>query len=338
VPVVRDGTGIEIEARFLIDARGRRGGNRIQAGPRTVALSARWTGACLEPGEMRIAAHPEGWCWAASRAAGSAEVTVFLDTQACVGLGAAKLQHRYLAMLAGTALFAALLRNGAPGPLSVSDATSSRADQPASAWRLAAGDAALTIDPLSSHGVVVGCRAAIQAAAVIHTILSGDDPAPAVAFYAGRLAAVASQHALSAGALYGEHDAWRDHPFWRKRIGSAEQPVRATARPSRCAGRDVPLRLSPAARTIRIPALVGDKVELCDAIAHPTLSEPIVRLGRYDVPALLARLESGRPASVLVAGLEEICSPAEAQALLDWLTQAGILEPHVRGDCCPASA
>jgi flavin-dependent dehydrogenase len=338
VPVVRDGTANEIKARFLIDARGRRGGKRIHAGPRTVALSALWTGAGLEPGEMRIAAHPDGWCWAASRSAGPAEITVFLDTHACAGLGRAKLQQRYLAMLAGTTLFAGVLRNGTPGPLSVSDATPSTADQPASAWHLASGDAALTIDPLSSHGVIVGCRAAIQAAAVIHTILSGDNPAPALAFYAGRLAAVGSQHALSAGALYGDHDAWRDHPFWRTRIGSADRPILATAPPSLRAVRDVPLRLSPAARTIRIPALIGDKVELCDAIAHPNLSEPIVRLGRYDVPALLARMESGRLASVLVAGLGEICSPAEAHALLDWLTHTGILEPHANADCRPASA
>ena len=90
---------------------------------------------------------------------------------------------------------------------------------------------------------------------------------------------------------------------------------------------DVPLRLSPAARSLRIPALIGDKVELCDAIAHPNLSEPIVRLGRHDAAALMARLKGHHRPSVLVAGLEEICSSAEAQALLDWLTQAGILEP-----------
>ena len=328
VPVVRDGTALEIRARFLVDARGRRGGQRLQAGPHTVALSAGWVGARLEPGEMRIAAHPEGWCWAAARSSGPAEVTVFLDTHACAGLGAAKLRHRYLDMLAATPLFAAFLRDGLPGPLSVFDTTPARTDQPASARRLVVGDAALTIDPISSHGVTIACRAAIQAAAVIHTILSGDDPAPALAFYVGRLAAVASQHSLSASAFYGDHDSWRDRPFWRNRIEATNQPVRpVAASPRRLAVPDVPLRLSPATHTIRVPALIGDKVELCDAIAHPNLSEPIVRLGRHDAAALVGRLRGGQRPSVLVAGLEEICSSAEAEALLDWLTQAGILEP-----------
>jgi flavin-dependent dehydrogenase len=337
VPVIRGGTAIEIKARFLVDARGRRGGERIHAGPRTVALSARWTAVGLGPGEMRIAAHPEGWCWSAARSAGAAEVTVFLDTRACAGLGGAKLRQRYLAMLAETTLFSELLMGATPGPLSVSDATPSRAPQPASARHLAVGEAALTIDPLSSHGVIVGCRGAIQAAAVIHTILSRGDPAPALDFYAGRLAAVGSQHASSAGALYGEHEVWRDQPFWRSRMASADRPVRVAIPPAISAVPGVPLRLSPAACAIRVPALIGDKIELCDAIAHPNLSEPIVRLGRHDVPALLAGLEPGRSASELVAGLGQICSPPEAQALMDWLTRAGILEPLDGADRRPAS-
>jgi flavin-dependent dehydrogenase len=166
-----------IVARFLVDARGRRSGlprRRRRLSPPTVALSGSCTGAFSKHAEMRVAAIENGWCWGAFLPDGNAEVSVFLDTGDCAGLGGSDRLRLYGAALRSSDFFAALAL--AATNIAVCDASAFVDEDPVSEHAIKVGDAAIALDPLSSQGVQAALRSAVQAAVVVHTILSVSAP------------------------------------------------------------------------------------------------------------------------------------------------------------------
>ena len=78
-----------------------------------------------------------------------------------------------------------------------------------------AGDAAYTLDPISSSGVECALRGGIQAAAAAHTVLLGGDGDLAHRFLWDRMVEVVAGHARWARDHYAS--AAMDGPFWKRR-------------------------------------------------------------------------------------------------------------------------
>jgi flavin-dependent dehydrogenase len=92
---------------------------------------------------------------------------------------------------------------------------------------LAVGDAAATMDPLSSQGILRALRGGIFASYAIEERIRGDAGA------LGRYAAfVASEHEAdrAAAALhYSRESRWAEAPFWSRRRGLTRVTARAAA-------------------------------------------------------------------------------------------------------------
>ena len=95
------------------------------------------------------------------------------------------------------------------GQLRVGTANSARLSHFAGPGWLAAGDAALSFDPLSSQGILTALFGGMQAAQAIHE--------GSVERYSERLAAVFEIYLRNRDLYYAEERRWPDEPFWRAR-------------------------------------------------------------------------------------------------------------------------
>jgi flavin-dependent dehydrogenase len=80
---------------------------------------------------------------------------------------------------------------------------------------LAAGDAALSFDPLSSQGLFHALYTGLAAAEAADRALSGDGSAPSG--YTARLAEIEAVYRRNLAAWYGLERRWPEQEFWRRR-------------------------------------------------------------------------------------------------------------------------
>ena len=205
----------QVQARMVADATGRRcvsGGTKQVSGPRSLALYAYWEGQHWKDACSRVEALDDAWIWAAPLGEGKSIVAVFTDPAS---------HGKYEDFVRQAKL---IPPGGLAGPVRVCDATPWRSETMAGSEFIRVGEAAFTIDPLSSQGVQTAIASALQAAVVVHTVLSRPEDAElAVSFYNARQKAAAVRHSIIAASLYAQVAAVRPTEFWRKRMECSQR-------------------------------------------------------------------------------------------------------------------
>ncbi len=98
-----------------------------------------------------------------------------------------------------------------------------------SSWLLV-GDAASTVDPISSQGIQKAITSALAAGVVVQTILTRPDQAEtAIEFYQDREETTYRLHVDSLARLYSREGRWSDQPFWKRRLSAEDSVPRETA-------------------------------------------------------------------------------------------------------------
>ncbi|HEX8213270.1 MAG TPA: tryptophan 7-halogenase [Longimicrobium sp.] len=222
---VRIDRGREAECAWMVDATGRSaavarrlGGARVRH-DRLVAFHARFRprdGADRD-GRTLVEAGADGW-WYTARLPAGERVAAFLADVDDPSARALRDPSRFQAALARTTHVCAALHGYAPASAPRgADAGSARLATPAGEGWIAAGDAALSFDPLSSHGILNALHTGTRAAAAVHARLSGDREA--VTSYAEHVAAIYAAYLGHLRAYYGSERRWADRPFWSRRHG-----------------------------------------------------------------------------------------------------------------------
>jgi flavin-dependent dehydrogenase len=235
--VEADGERTRVQAAYVVDCSGRTGvlarrGLRIAASdPRTIALAAVWRApggwALDDDSHTLVASYADGWAWSVPAAPGVRHFTVMVDP-ARTGLarGAAP-REIYLSELDKVDPFRPFLERGnlTEGPWGA-DASIYQAGRYAGPGWLLAGDAASTIDPLSSFGVKKALASGWLAAISTHTAIAR--PAmrdEALAFFDRRERAMYAHAQRQAARFAADVAARTAHPFWTSRT---EDPGPAT--------------------------------------------------------------------------------------------------------------
>lgn len=226
----RQGAGLELQlddgarlvAAFAIDASGRPatlatrlGATRTHLDALT-AVYARFRAGV--PGEVDtrvlVEAAPEGWWYTVRVPSGERVVALLCDHTP----GASSPRAAFLQRLAGAPFVAATLAARDYQPIEAprgADARTGRLSSVSGDRWLAVGDAAFSVDPLSSQGLADALLTADAAARAIVAARSGDaDALPAYGARVDRLYARYLEHRRAAYALEGR---WPDEPFWRRR-------------------------------------------------------------------------------------------------------------------------
>lgn len=226
--------------RFVIDATGRSGvlararGLRVyDEGPRTVALSASWTRSNPWPvpddTHTLIESYESGWAWSVPTSSRVRHFAVMVDPQRSGLVRGAPAREVYLAEIAKTVAFRALVAEGdcVDGP-SGWDASGYRATQYAGDGWLLAGDAGSFIDPLSSAGVKKALASGWLAAVAVHTSLTRPAMRPhALALFSRREQEIEQHFSRISRLFLAEAAPTHPHAFWLDRSESPDAPAGA---------------------------------------------------------------------------------------------------------------
>lgn len=254
-----------------------------------------------------------GWTWFQSPRVGSASVAVLLDPD-----GTAPLGERIRAVL-----------RACRGPAGVLSDRSVRHAVAATArcvvgddGTLRVGDAATTIDPLTSQGVEKAFAAADHAAAVVRTMLLQPSwRADLQQEHEHWERALWRAHDRRSRAFYAAETRFVDAPFWRARATSSASPMPAVD-DAAC------YVAAPDITAVAALRRIGSTFERCDGARRR--DEQLTHMGFVPIGPLLAAC--GRPASLRSAtalvGRDPRCfvlPPDAVRAALEELVRRGWL-------------
>ncbi|WP_437575173.1 NAD(P)/FAD-dependent oxidoreductase [Sorangium sp. So ce887] len=213
-----------IRARYVIDASGRaasfarsQGEARLIAWDQVALVAFARASRPIDEAFTLIEAVREGFWYSAPVPGGRFVLALFTD---------AALHHAPSARTAGGtgALLDASMHTrrrleahgatleGAPRFV---DASSARLATPYGPGWVAAGDAALTYDPISAHGLTLALRTGIDAARALVADARGD--ATALPAYGARLTRAFDDYRREALRVYRSEQRWPDAPYWHAR-------------------------------------------------------------------------------------------------------------------------
>jgi len=229
---VRLDDGQILEAQFLVEARGRQAplaADRLR-GPETVSLLNLWQGKPGAPASA-VESMDNGWAWMARLADGRCYWQITLNAEGLPGKAA--LAEYCAAQRRGSRLVAELFDSHALAPASVHarSSTAILAGECAGDDWLRVGDAAMAVDPLSGNGIFQSMSSALQAPAVINTLLRCPQRAAlARCFHQQRIEQLFLRFARIGRDFYAQEQARAAGPFWaRRRQWPDAQPVHGNA-------------------------------------------------------------------------------------------------------------
>jgi flavin-dependent dehydrogenase len=333
VPVESAEGDLLVQARFLVDAAGRYSNIRrtdAPSAPSTVALSGHWRETSLVPGPNRIEAGKMCWYWGAPRPDGAFCAMVFVDGEQCRGRRRREIEADYRRWLSDSVLLADCLSGTLEGGVRLHEATPHQSAACVTENSIKVGEANFSLDPLSSQGVQAAMSSAIQAAIVVHTMLTRpEDVEAAKAFYRDacedaveRHRAAATRHYAAVMAVMGATPT----SFWRERATASPVPVRpkpmgpsSTFAGRACLSRDV--------RIEDVPVIERDHITLRKGLHHPSLERPFAYLGGVAVETLLERVASSDSLETLGSELAQDTGGERGRRMVSWLVEQRILVP-----------
>jgi len=320
---------------FLVDARGRRGGGLDDHGrdlPRTAAMTASWRLAGNDSAETRIEAGENEWFWGSPLPDRSYAGTVFLDANRIAGLAKDERLRLYLDLLVDSRLLRDVFSGRLIGPVETCDATSRLAYDLIGEDFIRVGEAAFSIDPLSSQGVQAAILSGIQGAVATHTILvRPSDRDTALKFYRDRQRKAAALCRMNAAQHYWRRAHSLDNSFWRRRSLDAHMSdMQRDAKSGTPMSYDRCLCVSPALRIVEIPVLSDEFIIRAAALSHPALNGPVGYMDGVHLAPLIGGVEMPASKDRILQRWSMRAPPATAAKILRWMCETGIL---VTVDC-----
>ncbi|QOT82042.1 NAD(P)/FAD-dependent oxidoreductase [Cupriavidus basilensis] len=295
-----------LEADFLVEARGRlapAAGKGVR-GPETLSLLSQWKG---RPGPRGSAVESmqDGWAWMARLRDGRCYWQWTLDAGSAALPRKNELAAFCAARRAGSVVamefFGASARR--PATLHARSSTATLCAQTVGANWLRVGDAAMAVDPLSGNGMFQSLSSALQAPAVINTILTRPERAPlARRFHQQRIDNLFARFARIGRDFYATEHRWACSPFWQPRNRwPDEQPL------------VVPVDFRHL-RVERAPVIRDGLIDEADVVITPEQPVGIWHLNGVELAPVIRALQREPNARVL-----ETVAPRQRQALHAWL-------------------
>ncbi|QTT87898.1 flavin-dependent monooxygenase QhpG [Pseudomonas chlororaphis] len=301
-------------ADFLVEARGRQApalskelGKGLR-GPETLSLLNRWQGA---PGATASAVHSleDGWAWMARQADGQCYWQLTVDVASAELPGKAQLLDYCRQRRQGSALARDFFADGSELDLQLHarSSTAILCSQVCGDHWIRVGDAAMAVDPLSGNGIFQSLSSALQAPAVINTLLQRPERAAlAQRFHAQRVEQLFLRFARIGRDFYADEQRWAERPFWQaRRQWPDREPAHSMADFS-------------ALRIERAPVLREGLVDEAEVVITPDQPLGIWHVQGVELAPLLRRLPN-EPAQQVLAGLSE----AQDRAVRGWLLGQG---------------
>lgn len=309
----------QVEGRFLVEARGRQapaGGLPRVRGPETVSLLQYWQGPA-QAAHSAVESLPDGWAWMAAMGDGRRYLQLTLDV-ATAALPAKKelaayCRQRFAAIDSAAPFLADASAQGEP--YARTSTTLLNEVLAGEDW-LRIGDAAMAVDPLSGNGIFQALSSALQAPAVIATLLHDPERAAlARSFHQQRIEQLFYRFARIGRDFHAQETRWAEQAFWQvRRQWPDEQALHVTVRPE-----DVQLG--------RRPVLSGGRIIEAEVVLTPDQPLGVWHVDGVAVAPLLQLARSAPSGSELASlfSARTGLSAAVAARLADWMKEQGWL-------------
>ncbi len=303
----------QLPAAFLVEARGRQAplsGGRLR-GPETVSLLNQWQ---EEPGRggSAVESLEDGWAWMARLADGRCYWQITLDAASGALPARDELPAYCAARRAQSARVAELFGAAAlqPAALHARSSTAILALETGGANWLRVGDAAMAVDPLSGNGIFQALSSALQAPAVINTLLTHPERAElALGFHQRRIEQLFLRFARTGRDFYALEQRWAEQPFWAaRRAWPDDEPLHAPAD-------------FASLRVERAPVLRDNLIDEAEVVLSADQPLGIWHLQGIELAPRLRRLQAGESFEHMAADL-----PGPQRAMLrGWLHSQGYI-------------
>ena len=305
---------LSLNADFLVEARGRLAPLRRDAtrGPQTLSLLNVWQGA---PGAAASAVESlqDGWAWMAHLPDGRCYWQMTLD------VASAELPQRdellaFCTRMRRSPLASAFFagETATQAQLYARSSTATLCGRAAAHNWLRVGDAAMAVDPLSGSGIFQSLTSALQAPAVIHTLLSRPERAElALRFHQQRIEHLFMRFSRTGRDFYALERHFGSAPFWQARSGWPDE---------------VPTHQLPdfGQLTIaRAPVIDGDVIGEADVVVSPDQPLGAWQLQGVPLAPIVEKLKHENAHETL-----KTLDADTARMIRQWLVAQGY--PHAR--------
>jgi flavin-dependent dehydrogenase len=304
-----------LHADFLVEARGRLAPLTREAtrGPQTLSLLNVWQGRPCRAAAA-VESLQDGWAWMARLPDGRCYWQMTLD------VASAELPQRdeLLAFCArmreaplASEFFADDIATDTDARLHARSSTATLCERTGGPNWLRVGDAAMAVDPLSGNGIFQSLSSALQAPAVIHTLMSRPErTALALRFHQRRIEQLFARFARTGREFYALEQRWATRPFWQaRRLWPDEQPAHASAEFSQLV-------------VERAPVIDGNLIAEADVVVSPDQPLGVWHLQGVPLAPIVEALRN-EPADQVLKSLDG----AQARMVRHWLAAHGYPRP-----------
>jgi hypothetical protein len=178
------------------------------------------------------------------------------------------------------------------------------------------GDAAMAVDPLSGNGIFQALSSALQAPAVVNTLIRHPERAVlAKQFHEARIEGLFYRFARIGRDFYAQESRWPTNPFWQGRSQWPDQ---------------VPLHLDVTPEQVSTgvrPVVQDGLIREAQVVMTPDQPLGIWHLHGLELAPLLDAVRA-RPKDSPTGILAELLGTERAELLVQWMQQQGWLNTH----------
>jgi hypothetical protein len=250
---------------------------------------------------------------------------VFVDPEQCRGRRRREIEADYRESLSRSELLRDCLRGAVENGVRLHDATPHQSAACVTQNSIKVGEASFSLDPLSSQGVQAAMISGVQAAIVVHTMLTHPEDAEAAkAFYRDAQTDAVERHRVAAARHYAAGLGAMRTPFWRERaapslVSMSPPPMPP---PPAFAGR---ARLSREVRVEDVPIIERDHIAVRKGLHYPALGRPFAYLDGIAVETLLERVANSDSLEALRQALARDTNHERGRRMVSWLVEQRIL-------------
>jgi 2-polyprenyl-6-methoxyphenol hydroxylase-like FAD-dependent oxidoreductase len=308
------GERLQLQGDFLVEARGRAapaaGVPRVK-GAQTVSLLQYWQGPADTPCSA-VQSFADGWAWMALRDDGRRYLQLTLDVASADLPPKRELSDWCRARLGPLEQAQPFMAGAEPsGEVYARTSTPVLCEHSAGDNWIRVGDAAMAVDPLSGNGIFQALSSALQAPAVVNTLIRHPERATlAKQFHEARIEGLFYRFARIGRDFYAQESRWPTNPFWQGRSQWPDQ---------------VPLHLDVTPEQVSTgirPVVQDGLIREAQVVITPDQPLGIWHLNGLELAPLLEQVRA-RPDRTPAEQLSHTQGPVMGERLALWMQQQG---------------
>ncbi|KIA99552.1 hypothetical protein OA93_05175 [Flavobacterium sp. KMS] len=348
--IIAGSVEIKVNSKIVLDARGRKGtllSERVPIAPSAIAVWTHIDNNSITK-EALIEAVDDGWLWGSPVAGNRYRIMCFTDPITLKNNSDLHL----LDLMNKTELFSPLANKARNGHIETCSVTSFVNQNPWNKQFVKIGEAAFTLDPLSSTGVEKAMRFSLQVAIAINTYLKNPDSQHPKNFYEEKLIESVVNHTHWTADYYRKAWAYSEKKeFWMKRanfqLDISKNQTNFALKLEKEYNQDLPIFEKKQVEPIPVDlflfslwnkeinissdvtfkdvyAINNDRIIIKQALIHPNLERPTVYLDQVELFPFYKSM-NGKVVSNVIADLNKFMEIEKSKKILVFLLSNQLL-------------